>query len=88
MPAAHIVSFMPLDYRIRDPLHFAASFAAAGWSTHSIEVDGCSNHFRRFEDHGIDRLQLPFGREKMALPFHVVRRVARYVYFFLVALLF
>lgn len=87
MPTAHVISFMQLDYRIRDPLHFAAAFGEAGWRVQSIELDGIENRFRRFESHGIDRLQLPFGWEKMPLLLRVFRRIMRYVYFLVCSLL-
>ena len=80
-PSVHVVSFRQLDYRIQDPLHFAAAFAEAGWRVRSIEVDGVENRFRRFESHKIDRLQLPLGWEGMPLPLQPIRRFMRYVYF-------
>lgn len=86
-PTVHVVSFMRLDYRIRDPLHFAAAFAEAGWRVESIELDGSGNHFRRFESHGINRLQLPFGWTNMPYILRPIRRIMRYIYFLVCAIL-
>lgn len=87
MPTAHVVSFMQLDYRIQDPLHFAVAFAEAGWKVQSVELDGIENRFRRFESHKIDRLQLPFGWKGMPLPLRPIRRFMRYAYFLIGAVL-
>jgi glycosyltransferase involved in cell wall biosynthesis len=86
MPAAHIVSFLPLDYRSKNPMNFAAALAGAGWRARSIELDGVDNRFASTRERGVERLILPFGRESMARPLHAFRRIMRYVYFIVMAI--
>ncbi|MCJ9429976.1 glycosyltransferase [Kordiimonas marina] len=50
-------------------------------------MDVETNRFRRFVDNGMERLLLPHGRANMPLPMRLLRRIMRYVYFMLGAIL-
>ena len=84
---AHLVSFQPLDYRLRFPIVLAYTLAKNGWDVRTIEIDSISNKFVNRRETGIRRLLVPFGRENMGILGRVLRRILRYVYFLLGAIL-